>query len=136
MNILLKRKVTINTRGPSGLLPLQSPAAECHTAVVRLLLHKGAQIDQISQLHGTTLRSSIQRQAGGIRILLGKGAKIDITGAKYGNALQTATWAGRATVVDALLDAGAEINGKGPKDCTALQIASFTENTQVIRTLL
>jgi hypothetical protein len=38
--------------------------------------------------------------------------------------------------VDALLDAGAEINGKGPKDCTALQIASFTENTQVIRTLL
>jgi len=137
VNLLLKRRVAINTRGPSGISPLQSAAAEGHAAVVRLLLHKGAQIDQISQLHGTALCAAASRgRLEVVKVLLRKGAKIDVVGGPYGNALQAAAWAGKRAVVDALLDAGAEINAQSPEGCTALQIASFAGNTQVIRSLL
>ena len=112
-------------------------AAEGHLAVVQLLLHKEAQIDQISQLHGSALSAAASRgRVEVVQYLLEKGANVNVVGGPHGNALQAATWVGKPTIVEALLGAGADINARGDGDCTALHIAAFAGHANVIRSLL
>jgi len=117
--------------------PLQLAAAEGHLDIVRLLIGKGAGIDQCGLRYGTALSAAA---SGGhldvVRCLLKKGASVHIKGGRYGYPLHAAAWGGNPDVVRCLLRAGADVNAVGGGHCTAVQMATFNEKSEALDVLL
>jgi hypothetical protein len=109
-----------------------------HTEVVRLLLDKGALLDEKNKWGRTALiHASVSGHTEMVRLLLDKGALLDEKDQEGKTALMLASWQGvsamgQTEVVKLLLDEGALLDEKNEEGWTALMWAS----TEVARLLL
>jgi ankyrin repeat protein len=123
-----------------------------HVEIIKLLIHKGADISIKGGKYGTALQAACGNNnvpISAVQLLLDKGADVNVRGGKYGNALQAACQAGstltddsgqdrKLEVVQLLLSRGADVRAKGGYFGTALQAAcaSPSENTITVRLLI
>jgi ankyrin repeat protein len=109
------------------LIPLKAASASGDDVVVKLLLEKGADVN-----NGIALCAA---SSGGheavVRLLLEKGANVN-----NGNALCAASSGGHEAVVRLLLNRGADVNAKSGQDGNALYAASSGGHEAVVRLLL
>lgn len=90
---------------------LISAVAGGHTAVVRLLLEAGADVDEQSDIYGNSLEiASAQGDFQIVELLLDFGADIDQLGVRHASALQASSAHGHPEVVQLLLDRSARLS--------------------------
>lgn len=90
---------------------LISAVAGGHTAVVRLLLEAGADVDEQSDIYGNSLEiASARGDIQIVELLLDFGADIDQLGVRHASALQASSAHGHAEVVQLLLDRSARLS--------------------------
>jgi ankyrin repeat protein len=109
-----------------------------HTEVVRLLLEKGALLDEKDERRGWTalMQASYKGHTEVVRLLLDKGALVDEKDEGGYTALMRANANGHTEVVRLLLDKGALRDEKNMFGTTALMQASGNGDTEVVRLLL
>jgi hypothetical protein len=139
-DILFKEKIDIEieAKDRSGQTALVWAAAQGHEAVVKLLLEKGAEIEENDCSYGQTvlLRAAVQGHEAVVKLLLEKGAEIE-TMDNYGRtALARAAQYGRETVVKLLVEKGAEIEAEDRNGQTALAWAAQYGREAVVKLLL
>ncbi|VUC22251.1 unnamed protein product [Clonostachys rosea] len=79
----------VNTPDAEGTPALQLAAKQGHSEVVRLLLRKGAMIDQTSPRYGTALSAAaMHRHEEVVGVLLEQGASLDVRSTVYGDLVQ------------------------------------------------
>ena len=107
---------------------VQAAASTGHIGIVRVLLDKGADVEQVGP-HGHALQTaSYQGNLEIVRLLLDKGVLVDVNapGGIHGNALQCALFSGNVELTMLLLDKGVlDVNAQGGYHGNALQIAAF-----------
>ncbi|KAF7344727.1 hypothetical protein MVEN_01633400 [Mycena venus] len=113
---------------------LQAASSSGHTAIVRLLVEKGADInpDGIPVLQ--TASSSGQLDV--VRILLDSGADVNAESGEFHTAIHAASYKGHEEIVHFLLDTGADINRLGGRYGSALQAASYGGHTTIVSLLV
>jgi ankyrin repeat protein len=127
----------VDRRTEDGWTALQVAASEGHEGVVKLLLHKGADVNAQGGDYGNALEAaSWPGHEAVVKLLLDAGADFNAQGGDYGNALQMASYKGHDAVVKLLLDAGADVNAQGGYYGNALQTASWGGHEAVVRLLL
>jgi ankyrin repeat protein len=107
------------------------------TAIVELLIEKGAQVDAT---YGSGLTALMEASARGrlemVRLLLSKGANVNAQTAYGATPLKKAAEYGNAEVVRLLLDKGADLNAKLKDGSTALMWAAIAGHIDVVKLLL
>ncbi|GAP83288.1 putative ankyrin repeat domain-containing protein 29-like [Rosellinia necatrix] len=108
-----------------------------HTAIIKLLLEKGADIDLSHRYSGTPLCIAAENgHVAVVKLLLKRGARIDL-GDKFGDTpLYVAAKNGHAAVVKLLLKKGARINLGDKYGNTPLYIAAKNGQAAIVELLL
>jgi ankyrin repeat protein len=125
---------------PRGIRsPLQEAAVFNKEYIVRLLLDKGAEINQKGSYHGNALQAAICAPGwdglGMIRFLLERGANMHLRG-RHGTALQAAVCIGKSRVVKLLLEHKANPFERGGKFGSPLEAAIELKSVDVLEILL
>jgi ankyrin repeat protein len=129
--------VELKSKDPNGRTPLYIVAEKGAYFMTRMLLDKGADVNEQGGEYGNALQAA---SSGGheavVKLLLDKGADVNAQGGEYGNALQAASLGGYETVVRLLLNKGADVNVQGGYYGNALQSASAKGNKEIATLLL
>jgi len=122
--------------GSQGCTALMIAASKGHRDCVRLLLERGAKVDQATDANRTALMLTTDTQV--VRALLEKGADVNLRDAEGMTALMYAIRDPRAgtDAVDALLNGGARIDTQDGSGRTALTWAAIGGRADVVRALL
>jgi ankyrin repeat protein len=104
---------------------LHEAAIGGHLEMVKLLLQKGANLNQESALRGTPLQAAASRGLSNVvACLLQEGANPNVKAGPFAYPLHAGAWSGSVEVVHALLNGGADISAVDDDGCTALHIAA------------
>ena len=135
--LLLEHSPDINAHGIYGT-PLQAAAYSGAKALVRDLLHRGADIKASKQgRYGHSLQSAaIRAREDVVRLLVKHGADVRVKGGRFGTVLQAAAVRCSKELVDFLIHKGANVDAQGGRYKTALQAACAARNKEVVLTLL
>jgi ankyrin repeat protein len=108
-----------------------------HYALVKLLLHKGADVEAKNEFGETSLLLAAK---GGhdaiVKLLLNKGAKVKVVDREGRRSLSLAAEQGHEATVELLLHNGANIETKEQNGYTALSLAAEGGHTAVVKLLL
>lgn len=128
----------VSTRIHSWETPLYVAVERDKLGIVKLLLEKGANVDEINSPGGTALQAAISRGHKDIvALLLEKGADVNKQSESYGTALQAAISFNKREFVKMLLDHGADVNTQGGRYNTALQAAACSiDRKEIVEMLL
>jgi serine/threonine-protein phosphatase 6 regulatory ankyrin repeat subunit B len=109
-----------------------------HLEIVRLLLQKGAPIDDKDGLDGTPLhRAAYNGRHDVVALLLERGARVNARGDRFDQTpLFSAAANGHSTIVELLLNKGANPNWQNSGGYTALHVASVRGHLQAVNALL
>ena len=120
------------------LAPLSLDQKLCWcTALVQLMLQRGAYINAVASDYGTALAAAAFRgNEHIISLLLYRDADINMVGGKYGTALAAAAFQGHTDIALLLLERGAEINMVGGEYGTALGAAAYGGQVHMVLLLL
>jgi len=134
VKLLIESGVDVNVRDKvrGNATPLLRAASFGNTAVVRLLLEKGARVDANDEGGSTALIGAACNCAiidmpdtiDSMRLLLRKGANVEARDRDGNTALTRAAGWGRTDIVKLLLDNGAQIDDKDKSGNTALIISA------------
>lgn len=103
-----------------------------HSAVVKQLLEKGANINAHGGHYGYALQAAtFVGDVAVVRDLLARGANVNAQGGYFGNALQAAVYRDYSEMIPELLDRGADINAQGGYFGNALQAATMSGDEMV-----
>jgi ankyrin repeat protein len=121
--------------------PLHVSAANGRTELARILLDRGADIDQKNDLGQTALHAAMgwYGAVDTVRLLLDAGAHIDATDAEGRTPLHLEAAEGRfgkMEIVEALLERGARVDVLDAHGRSALQIAATRGRSDIVRALL
>ncbi|KAI4598147.1 hypothetical protein KJ359_003030 [Pestalotiopsis sp. 9143b] len=106
-------------------------------AAASLLINRGADVNALSDYHGSPIQiAALEGNKRIIQLLIDEGADINAPGGVYGNALEFATAFGDAEIIKLLIDLGADINSEGGRYGGALQAAAFSGDTTIMALLL
>jgi ankyrin repeat protein len=136
---MLKDHSPLRCPGETGKHALTAAACTGNTALARLMLNKGADVNTESELFGVALHAAAN---GGhqamVKLLLEKGADVEVKHkAKKVTALYLAARAGHDGVVRVLLEGGARIQAENCSFRTALHEAvAYGGHEAVVRLLL
>lgn len=119
--------------------PLNCAIKTNRMEIVKLLLAKGADANQLEPFGHTQLMAAAEQSTEMVRLLLDKGVDVNCRGAGWfagRTALMSAAGAGKTDVVKLLLDRGAEINARSHYGWTALTVAAAHEQRAVAKLLI
>ncbi|KAH8707190.1 ankyrin repeat domain-containing protein [Phaeosphaeriaceae sp. PMI808] len=143
LNQVRETALMLERRDSDGQTLLYLAAEYGHQRMVKLLLHKGADVNtrRGDNAQGGYYSNALYSASQGgyeqvVKLLLYKGAEVNAQGGEFGNALQAASYRGYEQVVKLLLDKGAEVNAQGGYYNNALQAASSRDYEQVVKLLL
>ena len=127
VSFLLSLGIDVNAADKEAWNALLVAAERGYTAVVRILLDKGARIDVKCECTGymsggwtALMLALIQGHDEVVQLLLDRGADINVKSTEGRTALMEAAGRGRLATVRVLLDHGADINAKDTEGRTAL----------------
>ncbi|NGX56459.1 MAG: hypothetical protein K1060chlam5_00702 [Candidatus Anoxychlamydiales bacterium] len=127
----------LNKADENGKTPLAWAAKKGHRAIVRLLIDRGATIDQADDLGSTPLVwATWSGDKATVRLLLDRGAAIDFVDNIGFTPLVWAAWSGDEEVVRLLLDRGAAIDHAENFGSTPLAWAKRNGHEATARLLL
>ncbi len=115
---------------------LQAAAEEGNPEIVKLLLERGADINQAGPLGNALSRAAEEGHLKTVELLLERGADVNAQGGYYGSALHAAARDGRQEMVNLLLEYGADVNAQGGRFGNALQAAAACGHLNMIELLL
>ncbi|GAB1739832.1 hypothetical protein NU219Hw_g4767t1 [Hortaea werneckii] len=105
--------------------------------VVKLLLARGADVNESEAYHGTALQvASYRGYKDIVELLLARGANVNESEDYYGSALQAASYGGYKDIVELLLARGVDVNASGGLARSALQSASDKGYKDIVERLL
>ncbi len=123
--------------GPGQLTPLMHAAALGFMDGVRLLLHRGADVNSRSPDGQTPLGLAISRDsAESVEIMLSHGANVEQMIKRAWTPLTLAMRRGSTRVAHCLLAHGADVRHSADGGWSPLAVASFQGNTRLVRELL
>ena len=125
----------------AGETLLVTAAKKGHAAIVKLLLEKGANVDQRDQQYGSTalMFAAENGHSETCKVLLNRGADVNQgkTDDGFTTALMFAAHGGHSETCQVLLEGGADVNqGKTNDGCTALMAATTNDNSETCQVLL
>ena len=127
----------VNARGGYYGNALQAASRNDHTAIIELLLSKGADVNAQGGPFGNALHAaSCRGHAVNVELLLSKGADVNAQGGYFSNALQAASYNGHTAIIELLLSKGADVNAQGGPFGNALHAASYDGHTAIVELLL
>jgi ankyrin repeat protein len=127
----------VNALDSDGRAPLSSAAGYGHLEMVRLLLAKGADVNQGAGFHGCALQeASAQGYKEVVELLLASGADTNAKNGTHTSALKAASARGHVQVVMLLLNEGANYYGLRIQYNSALRAASSNGHKEVVKLLL
>jgi len=120
------------------------PPPELHCAarageprIVRMLLHDGAELEEVDYAGRTPLYlAAMNGRSEALRVLLAAGANPNAGRERGRSALRAAAYHGHAECVSLLLGAGADIDARTEGEVTALHLASLMRRLKVVPLLL
>ncbi|KAJ8118893.1 hypothetical protein OPT61_g223 [Boeremia exigua] len=134
-----KRDVHLKTRVSAlELAIITSYAVEgTSTKIVQLLLHRGANIDTLSEIYGTPLGAAAHKgNKEVVELLLKNSAWVNKRSHHYGSALGAAAFRGFCEIVRILLEYGADTSIMGLDETKPLYLASRHNHVETVRLLL
>ncbi|CAI6094389.1 unnamed protein product [Clonostachys chloroleuca] len=122
----------VNTPDAEGTPALQLAAKQGHSEVVRLLLRKGAMIDQTSPRYGTALSAAaMHRHEEVVGVLLEEGASLDVRSTVYGDLVQDL-----ARMRDGRIAAHLEWRARRERECEAREREAARRREEVARLVM
>ncbi|KAM3600801.1 uncharacterized protein V6R79_002647 [Siganus canaliculatus] len=136
--LLSRRSTNANAKDEDQYTALHWAAQNGDEAITRLLLDRGAAINEIDGQGRTPAHVACQHgQENVIRVLLSRGADVHVKGKDNWTALHLAAWQGHLGIVKLLVkQAGATVNGQTTDGRTALHLASQRGQYRVARILI
>jgi ankyrin repeat protein len=127
----------INQEDTEKNTPLMWAVRNGHSAMAKLLLRKGADINAPGGFYGNALYiASVESHEAIVKLLLDNGANINAHGGFYSNALQAVSVEGNLALVKLLIEKGADVNAQSKQYGSALQAASLYGYWMVVELLL
>jgi len=122
----------------------QKPTKTLHDAArdgdvdqVKLLLSKGADVNEKNRMNWTPLHTAVQnRKQEVIELLIAKGADINAKNNRGLTPLMAAIYIGQKDAVELLIAKGADVNIMGSRGDNALSLANKRRNTEIVDLLL
>ena len=138
VKILLDSGANPNISTKYGGNALTGATWKCHSDIARLLVRKGAEINQRNFSHGSTpLMLAVEcNDESLVRFLLDHGAKTDIKNRANNDALMAATMKGFSRMAQILIDYGADVNSKGCGNQTAIYQAAEKNSVETLKILI
>ena len=134
---LLSAEVDVNEKDEKRLTPVYYVAVSGNTAIIRMLVERGADVNAQGGYYGNSLQAaSYQGHEPIVRLLLKNKVNINTQGGNYGNALQAASARGHELIMRLLLENKANVNAQGGEYGNALQAASSQGHESIVRLLL
>ncbi|XP_069544772.1 receptor-interacting serine/threonine-protein kinase 4 [Brachyistius frenatus] len=136
--LLGRRSTNVNAKDEDQYTALHWAAQNGDEAITRLLLDRGAAINEIDGQGRTPAHVACQHgQENVIRVLLSRGADVQIKGKDNWTALHFAAWQGHLGIVKLLVkQAGADVDGQTTDGRTPLHLASQRGQYRVARILI
>nr|XP_057943953.1 receptor-interacting serine/threonine-protein kinase 4 [Doryrhamphus excisus] len=136
--LLGRRSTNVNAKDEDQYTALHWAAHNGDEAIARLLLDRGAAINEIDGQGRTPAHVACQHgQENVVRVLLSRGADVRIKGKDNWTALHLAAWQGHLGIVKLLVkQAGADVNAQTAHGRTALHLASQRGQYRVARILI
>jgi len=137
VQILLAKKVDVNTQGGRYGTALTAASAEGHEKIVQILLAKKVDVNAQGGYYGTALAAaSLRGHEKIVQILLAKKVDVNAQGGYYGTALAAASLRGHEKIVQILLAKKVDVNTQGGRYGTALAAASAEDHEKIVQILL
>ena len=137
VQILLAKKVDVNTQGGRYGTALTAASAEGHEKIVQILLAKKVDVNAQGGYYGTALAAaSLRGHEKIVQILLAKKVDVNTQGGRYGTALAAASAEDHEKIVQILLNKKANVNAQGGVHGTALAAASRGGHEKIVQILL
>jgi len=137
VQILLAKKVDVNTQGGRYGTALTAASAEGHEKIVQILLAKKVDVNAQGGYYGTALAAaSLRGHEKIVQILLNKNVDVNAQGGYYGTALAAASAEDHEKIVQILLNKKANVNAQGGVHGTALAAASRGGHEKIVQILL
>ncbi|KAF7366710.1 HET-domain-containing protein [Mycena sanguinolenta] len=138
VRVLLDSWTALNaSQEVSFVNPVLAASKGGRTAILRLLVEKGFDVNTVDDTYGSALQAaSSNGHIDNIRLLIEKGAQVNAVGGQFGTALQAASCCGNVEAVCVLLEQDADVNAGGGEAGSALQAASNWGTTETVRLLL
>lgn len=136
--LLGRRSTNVNAKDEDQYTALHWAAQNGDEAIARLLLDRGAAINEIDGQGRTPAHVACQHgQENVIRVLLSRGADVRLKGKDNWTALHFAAWQGHLGIVKLLVkQAGADVDGQTTDGRTPLHLASQRGQYRVARILI
>lgn len=122
-----------------GDTPLICAIDKDRPQIARLLIERGAKVDEPSEVGCPPLMSAAQHDAGIAALLLDRGASVEgrcVGWLEGRTALMNAAIAGKIDVVRLLIDRGADVNAKTSGGYGALNSAAYKQRVDIARLLV
>uniref|UniRef100_A0A8C7WPR7 non-specific serine/threonine protein kinase n=1 Tax=Oryzias sinensis TaxID=183150 RepID=A0A8C7WPR7_9TELE len=136
--LLGRRCMNVNAKDEDQFTALHWAAQNGDEAIARLLLDRGAAINETDGQGRTPAHVACQHgQENVVRVLLSRGADVQINGKDNWTALHFAAWQGHLGIVKLLVkQAGADVDGQTSDGRTSLHLASQRGQYRVARILI
>ena len=136
--ILKGEKVNLQETDEQGFAPLAWAAREGYTPLVKVLLEKGANPNQLDEWMGATAghKAAFWGRPEAMKLLISHGLDLNARGAYNGyTALMDAVTRNHVALAKLLVEAGANLDIRGHDDLSALNIASMNGNEELVNLL-
>jgi ankyrin repeat protein len=135
---LIQNEYDLDVRDTYNQTPLSWAAKQGHTAVVRLLLERGPELEVKNNHQGETPLSLAAKHGheAVVHQLLDQGAKVESNGKNSSTPLSLAAWKGHEAVVRLLLEWDAKADSKDASGNTPLSLAARNGYEAIVRLLV
>ncbi|MGB3799707.1 MAG: ankyrin repeat domain-containing protein, partial [Lewinella sp.] len=132
---LLERVDDLSQTDQNGFTPLMAAASENHIDVARLLIARGANVNQVHRHWTALIEAADEGSLEVAELLLDNGAAININGGPRRSAIAMAASEGHLDVMKLLVDRGAHL-GEGAGKVSPLHMAANEGQLEIVRYLL
>jgi ankyrin repeat protein len=132
---LLDKGADANARDGHGYSALTRAAETGQTAIARLLISKGAQMNVLDSSGTALMAAAEKRHLAMVRLLISQGAKVDAANEGGFTALMAACIGGDVRIVKFLIAHGANVNAQMEGEDTPMTLAEHWAHDDVIKIL-